>query len=84
MPKRIHKTALATTDITSLARYFLAEAGLEVAIRFVDQAELAFGQLAAMPEIGAYLGFRQPLYADIRRWQIDGFPPAYHSLSSHP
>jgi len=74
MPKRIHKTTLATTDIASLARYFLADAGLEVALRFVDQAELAFGQLATMPEIGAHLGFRQPRYADIRRWHIDGFP----------
>lgn len=27
-----------------------------------------------MPEIGAKIRFRQPPFADIRRWHIDGFP----------
>jgi plasmid stabilization system protein ParE len=74
MPERIEKTVLATRDIEELAAYYLAEAGIPVAKRFIDHAELAFGHLARMPLIGALLGFQRPRYADIRRWHIQGFP----------
>lgn len=72
--KRLRKSPLAKKEIASLARYYLAEAGLSVAERFAVNAERAFAQLAAMPEIGTRVGFRQPSYADVRRWHIDGFP----------
>jgi toxin ParE1/3/4 len=74
MPERIEKTALATQDIEQLAAYYLAEAGMSVALCFVDNAEIAFTQLAKMPRMGAFLGFQHPPYADIRRWHIQGFP----------
>jgi toxin ParE1/3/4 len=74
MPERVEKTALATRDIEALAAYYLAEAGIPVAMRFIDHAELAFSHLAQMPRIGALLGFQHPPYADIRRWHIQGFP----------
>jgi toxin ParE1/3/4 len=62
----IHKTGLATVDINDLADYYRKEAGLPVALRFVDNAERAFDQLLAMPSIGALLGLDELPYEDIR------------------
>lgn len=73
-PERIlHKTGLATDDLTELVDHFLETAGSAVALRFVDSAERAFDQLAAMPGLGALLGLDELPYEDIRRWHIDGF-----------
>ena len=69
----IHKTGLANSDINDLADYFQKEAGLNVALRFIDNAERAFSQIVAMPSIGALLGLDELPYEDIRRWHIDGF-----------
>jgi len=74
MAERIDKTVLATQDIEQLAAYYQAEAGIAIAIRFVDQAEHAFMHLALMPRMGALVGFQHPQHADIRRWHIQGFP----------
>lgn len=73
-PERvIHKTGLATADLTELADHFLAHAGPAVALRFLDNAERAFDQLVAMPRMGALLGLDELPYEDIRRWHITGF-----------
>ncbi|AWM40150.1 Plasmid stabilization system protein [Gemmata obscuriglobus] len=73
-PERtIHKSEVATADLTELADHFLERAGPAVALRFLDAAEHAFEQLVAMPRIGAVLGLDELPYEDIRRWQIDGF-----------
>ena len=75
MPEeRIEKTVLATQDIEQLAAYYQAEAGIAVALRFVDNAEHAFVQLAQMPRMGAFLGFLRAPHAGIRRWHIKSFP----------
>ena len=74
MAKVIDKTVLATQDIEELTAYYLAEAGMAVALRFVDQAEHAFIHLAQMPRMGQFVGFQHPKHADIRRWHIQGFP----------
>lgn len=74
MPERIDKTALATQDIEDLAAYYLTEAGISAALRFVDNAELAFAHLARMPRTGAFLGFQHAAHSDIRRWHIQDFP----------
>jgi toxin ParE1/3/4 len=74
MAERIDKTSLATQDIEELTAYYLAEAGMAVALRFVDHAEHSFIHLAQMPKMGALVGFQLPQHADIRRWHIQGFP----------
>lgn len=74
MAERIEKTALATRDIEELAAYYLAEAGISVARRFLDHAELALSRLAQTPRMGALLGLPRPPHCDIRRWHIQGFP----------
>jgi toxin ParE1/3/4 len=73
MRDRVSKTALATTDIRKLAKYYRTEAGLNVSLKFVDQAESAFKAISERPLLGALLGLTEPRYADIRRWQIKGF-----------
>lgn len=69
----IHKTGLASTDIEELADYYFEKAGLAVAIRFIDNAEIAFEELLVRPGLGAILGLDELPYEDIRRWQIEGF-----------
>lgn len=73
MSKHVGKTTLATADIRKLAKYYRTAAGLNVALRFVDQAESEFKKLSDMPGLGALLGFTEPRYANIRRWQVNGF-----------
>lgn len=70
----VHKSSLATSDINDLTDYYRKQAGLPVAMRFVDNAERAFEQLRAMPRIGAILGLDELPYEDLRRWHIHGFP----------
>jgi plasmid stabilization system protein ParE len=74
MSDAIDKTAQATQDLDDLAAYYLREAGLAVALRFVDNAEQAFAQIARMPKMGALLGFPHAPHAGIRRWHIKDFP----------
>ena len=69
----IHKTGLATDDIRQQVDYFLQKAGIPVAMRFIDNAERAFEQIAAMPKIGPLLGLDELPYEDTRRWHIEGF-----------
>ena len=73
MPNQIDKTLRATADIRELIGYFKKNAGLEIALKFIDHAEIAFNQLAKMPALGAKLGFKERRFAEIRRWHIDGF-----------
>jgi toxin ParE1/3/4 len=69
----IHKTGLATADINELADYYYENAGLTIALRFIDNAERAFNELLVRPGLGALLGLDELPYEDIRRWQIHGF-----------
>lgn len=71
---RISRLPLAEKDIADLAEYYLAEAGLAVALRFAGNAEAAIQALAAHPRIGATLGLVTGPERDIRRWHIEGFP----------
>ena len=43
----------AAIDIDRAADYYLAEAGAEVAVRFVDAVERAVGQIARSPHSGS-------------------------------
>jgi toxin ParE1/3/4 len=52
---------------------YLAQQSLPTALRFLDAAEDAFAQLAAMPEIGGRYESANPALADLRQWPISGF-----------
>jgi toxin ParE1/3/4 len=72
--RAVHKNELATADIEEQVEYLRREAGAAVALRFIDNAERAFGQILALPGLGPLLGLDELPYEDIRRWHIDGFP----------
>jgi toxin ParE1/3/4 len=74
MAERISRLPLAEKDIAYLAKYYLDEAGLPVALRFVANAEAAMQALDAYPKIGATLGLATGPERDIRLWHIEGFP----------
>ena len=74
MADRVSRSPLAEKDIADLAEYYRIEAGLDVALRFVDNAEAATQSLAAYPQIGVTLGLADDPERDIRRWHIEGFP----------
>src|ERR1700722_10371537 len=69
----IHKSSQALADLDEQADHYFREAGLIVSRRFIDNAEKAFDQLAAMPYLGALVGLDELPYEDIRRWHINGF-----------
>jgi toxin ParE1/3/4 len=58
-PERvIHKTGLATADIYQLADHYLENAGLAIALRFVNNAERAFNQLLDWVRCSDWSDFR--------------------------
>lgn len=63
----------ADTDLDVQAGYLGREASLEVALRFYDAADATFSFLAHNPEIGVLRESKNPAFAGIRVWRIDGF-----------
>jgi plasmid stabilization system protein ParE len=53
----------ATADINEQADYYLENAGLTIALRFIDNAERAFNELLARPGLGALLGLPTKTFA---------------------
>lgn len=63
----------ARRDLVEIYRYHAREAGLEVADRFLAQAEATFTRLAGMPGLGAPYEHEHPALADVRVSPISGF-----------
>jgi plasmid stabilization system protein ParE len=74
MIPQIKQSKLALRDIDELASYYLREAGVAVALRFLNNAENALASLAELPRMGVVAGFPQEDLAKVRRWHIDAFP----------
>src|SRR5215468_7197472 len=72
MSHRILKTPQAEADLLEIAS-FIAEDNLDAAERFVDAAEAAFTQLAALPSIGLTVPFQSALAQGLRVWRVEGF-----------
>jgi toxin ParE1/3/4 len=70
---RYTKTSEAYLDIVEQADY-LAARNLDVALRFIGAVEHTAEFLASWPEMGASCQFRHPKAADLRVWQVRGFP----------
>ncbi|WP_020472301.1 type II toxin-antitoxin system RelE/ParE family toxin [Zavarzinella formosa] len=69
----VHMTGLAAEDVEGMTAYLRAAAGPALALRFVENAERAFGQILDLPGIGVLLGLDELPYEDVRRWHVDGF-----------
>lgn len=53
---------------------FLAEnAGVDLADRFLTNAEMSFNALAEQPKMGAPLSLRPPELAGLRKWRVKDF-----------
>jgi toxin ParE1/3/4 len=69
----IHKRASAKRDLVEHYVYLAENAGMDIAERFLTNADKSFGDLSNHPEIGAPLALRSPKLAGLRKWQVSGF-----------
>jgi toxin ParE1/3/4 len=70
---RILKRVAATRDVTDHFVFLAENASVDVARRFLQAAHSTFQELAEMPEIGVTRVFRNPRFANVRKWPIKGF-----------
>jgi toxin ParE1/3/4 len=66
--------AAARRDLVDHYRWLNAEAGRDVAERFLLAADAEFAALAATPGMGSAVKARHPHLAGIRKWRVGGFP----------
>ncbi len=72
--RSVHLRAAAAADIDAAADYYLAEAGGDVALRFVDAVERVLDQIARSPQAGS-LRFAYELdIPDLRARPLTRFP----------
>lgn len=69
----ISKSEAARRDLVEQFVYLAELAGLQVAERFLANAEASFDDLAQQPKMGAPLTLKHPDLASIRKWQVKGF-----------
>ena len=63
----------ADADIDEAARYYVEEASLDVALRFLDAVEEAYKFVCANPNAGSRGQYRSGKLEGIRRWPVPGF-----------
>lgn len=71
--RSIRKTKRARRDLAEIAAH-LGEDSVEIELKFLRCAELAFEALAAMPGMGARREYAHPGLADLRMWPVPEFP----------
>lgn len=69
----VRQSAAARRDLIDHYVYLAEEAGLNVAERFLAQAQAGFALLAQQPAIGAPLQLRHPELAGLRKWRLKDF-----------
>jgi toxin ParE1/3/4 len=69
----IHKHEAAKLDLVDHAVYLIEEVGLDVAERFLNNAESTFTDLAREPLMGSPLHLKNPRLAQLRKWRVKGF-----------
>jgi toxin ParE1/3/4 len=72
MPK-VYRRAAAGRDLIEHFVYLAENAGLEIAERFLANAEATFDDLAGQPMIGAPLTLRHLDLAGMRKWRVKDF-----------
>ncbi|MBK9308292.1 MAG: type II toxin-antitoxin system RelE/ParE family toxin [Nitrospira sp.] len=69
----VYQHAAARRELVEQFVYFVEEAGLDTAERFLASAEASFNDLACQLMIGAPLTLRHPDLATMRKWRINNF-----------
>ena len=72
MPK-VYRRAAARRDLVEQFVYLAENAGLDIAERFLANAETSFNELAGQPKIGAPLTLRDTALAGMRKWRVKDF-----------
>ena len=72
MPSVLKREA-ARRDLVDHFVYLAENASLDVAERFLTQAEVSFLDLAGHPKIGAPLTLKHPDLAGMRKWRVKDF-----------
>jgi toxin ParE1/3/4 len=73
-----HRADAFTADFDQQYRWYLAEAGEELAERFVTALETTLLLLATQPDLGQRRKFRHPALAGIRSFRVE--PPFQNLL----
>ena len=63
----------ARRDLVEHFVYLAENAGLDVAERFLTNAEASFNDLAQQPRIGVPLTLKHPDLANVRKWRVKDF-----------
>ena len=69
----VHQRAASRRDLVEHFVYLAENAGLDIAERFLTNAEASFNDLAGRPMIGAPLTLQHPDLAGMRKWRIKDF-----------
>jgi toxin ParE1/3/4 len=72
--RSVERRPRARTDVIEQAIYLGEEATEEVALRFIDAVDAAFGRLANTPDVGRLREFQNDRLAGLRSWPVPGFP----------
>jgi toxin ParE1/3/4 len=70
---RILKHPRVPEDIEEIAS-FIAAGDLDAALRFIDAVESTFERLSERPFIGFSRPTRNPAFAGLRIWPVQGYP----------
>jgi toxin ParE1/3/4 len=69
----VRKREAARRDLVEHFIYLADNAGLDVADRFLANAESSFNDLARQPKMGAPLTLSRPELVNIRKWRVKDF-----------
>ena len=70
---RVTQRESARRDLVEHAVHLAENAGLDMAERFLANAEASFNDLAQQPKMGAPLALKHPDLAKVRKWRVKGF-----------
>ena len=74
MAKEVDLRARAARDIEVAVDYYAAEAGEDVALRFISALDEAFGYLAGYPQSGMVRWSHELGIPGLRSWSLQRFP----------
>lgn len=74
LPKSVQLRALAVADVDHAIRYYLQEAGPEVALGFIDELEQAYTHLGRHPATGSPRYAHELNLPGLRSWPLTRYP----------
>lgn len=72
--KRLVPRRQASQDVDDAVDYYLREAGIDVALGFVDSLEIAYRHLSRYPQTGSPRYAHELDLPGLRTWPVRGYP----------